>query len=251
MRPRLAYGVCVQRRTTQLLQCRQSDQLREWCVRCLVSSCGRPTWRCPSPGCGCCWPGPGPDMVWQHHAEPLLAGPRGGRGQRRARRSDERRRAPAAPTPGCSWSRWCSWPAPASSCCTRWPRPEVLIATRTPASTWRQPVGLAIASVFALAVVVADWPPGITRWQLALRPRPGGCVLVAWAVVSLLDLPPLNRPTQARDVEGPLVVVALRRGRAVPGRRGALLPAAPPRPGRRAESAWSPRSCCWPRRWSR
>ena len=55
-------------------------------------------------------------------AQPLLAGARGRGGQCRPRRPDERRRPAGAPTPGCSWSRWRSWPAPGSCCCTRWPR---------------------------------------------------------------------------------------------------------------------------------
>jgi hypothetical protein len=42
---------------------------------------------------------------------------------------------------------------------------------------------------------------------VAVRRR--GVALVAWAAVSLLDLPPLNQPPPTRDVEGPLAVVAI------------------------------------------
>jgi hypothetical protein len=76
-----------------------------------------------------------------------------------------------------------------------------------------QPVGLAIAAVFAAASALPlDSPrlagllgrrgPGVLRAGLVL-------VLLAWATVSLLDLPPLNQPPQPRDVSGALVPVAV------------------------------------------
>jgi adenylate cyclase len=74
-----------------------------------------------------------------------------------------------------------------------------------------QPVGLALASVFAVASTWSfptDRAASVIR---VLRVVRGGVavLLVAWATVSLLDLPPLNQPPQARDVEGPLTIVAV------------------------------------------
>ncbi|SHN47833.1 adenylate/guanylate cyclase domain-containing protein [Cryptosporangium aurantiacum] len=71
-----------------------------------------------------------------------------------------------------------------------------------------QPTGLAISAVFA---AVSALPLNSDR-VLALRvPLWGGltALMVAWGVVTLLDLPPLNAPPQTRDVEGPLAIVAL------------------------------------------
>lgn len=74
-----------------------------------------------------------------------------------------------------------------------------------------QPVGLAIASVFAVMSGLPFRPEraaGTLRALVVLRAAVA-LLLVGWAAVSLLDLAPLNRPPSARDVEGPLVVVAV------------------------------------------
>jgi class 3 adenylate cyclase len=47
----------------------------------------------------------------------------------------------------------------------------------------------------------------VLRWQVFLRTALA-LLLVAWAFVSLLDLPPLKDATRVRDVEGPFVPVA-------------------------------------------
>ncbi|GAB3866244.1 hypothetical protein [Dactylosporangium cerinum] len=81
--------------------------------------------------------------------------------------------------------------------------PKVLIAHPNAGFDMAMAVGLIIGSVLAL-VSSLRLPAGITRWQLALRPLLA-LVLFAWVVLSVLDLPPLNRQTQVRDVEGPMV----------------------------------------------
>jgi len=63
-------------------------------------------------------------------------------------------------------------------------------------------VGLIIGSVLAV-VSSLRLPAGITRWQLSLR-IVLALVLFGWVIVSLLDVPPLNKQTQIRDVEGPM-----------------------------------------------
>jgi adenylate cyclase len=72
-----------------------------------------------------------------------------------------------------------------------------------------QPAGLALASVFAVASGLS-FPAsrGVFRVLVAVRALVA-LVLVAWAAVSLLDLPPLNGPPPARDVTGPLTTVAI------------------------------------------
>ena len=178
MRPRLAYGVCVQRRTTQLLQCRQSDQLSRmvrsmprvlvWATHLALPLAG--LWLLLAQ------PRRRPDLAAPR--QPLLAGAGGRRGQRRARRPDERRRAPPAATPGCSSSRWRSWPAPASCCCTRWPRPESSSHHPNAGFDLAQPVGLTMASVFARGVVPAAAGPASRLHGTA---RPAGRSLAARA----------------------------------------------------------------------
>jgi adenylate cyclase len=89
--------------------------------------------------------------------------------------------------------------------------PEVLIATPTLGFDLAQPTGLTLASAFALA---ASLPLGTNTAAAVLRfgfaMRTGLVVLLAaWATVSLLRLPPLNAPARVRDVDGPLVIVAL------------------------------------------
>jgi hypothetical protein len=73
-----------------------------------------------------------------------------------------------------------------------------------------QPVGLAVASVFAVASCLPFHPdrPGTFRALVVMRTIVAAA-LVAWAVVSLADLPPLNHAPSAKDVEGSLVVVAV------------------------------------------
>jgi len=67
------------------------------------------------------------------------------------------------------------------------------------------PVGLALASVFALASSydLSEW---VLRRQALLR---GGLALLlaAWAAASLLGLPPLRTPPTAGEAEGPLLAV--------------------------------------------
>jgi class 3 adenylate cyclase len=68
------------------------------------------------------------------------------------------------------------------------------------------PVGLALASVLAL---VSSLP--LKDWARRAQPWLQGCLVVlllAWAAVSLLDLPPLNATPGPHEVEGPFTVVA-------------------------------------------
>jgi class 3 adenylate cyclase len=72
-----------------------------------------------------------------------------------------------------------------------------------------QPVGLALASLFAVASGLSlPATRGVFRVLVVVRALVAA-LLVAWAAVSLLDLPPLNQPPPARDVEGPLTTVAI------------------------------------------
>jgi adenylate cyclase len=89
--------------------------------------------------------------------------------------------------------------------------PGVLISHPNAGFDIAQPVGLAVASVFAVASGLPFKPEraaGTLRALVLLRALVA-VLLVAWAAVSLLDLPPLNRAPSARDVEGPLIVVAV------------------------------------------
>jgi adenylate cyclase len=72
-----------------------------------------------------------------------------------------------------------------------------------------QPVGLALASVFAVASGLS-FPAtrGVFRVLVVVRALVA-LLLVAWAAVSLLDLPPLSGAPPPRDVEGPLTTVAI------------------------------------------
>jgi hypothetical protein len=89
--------------------------------------------------------------------------------------------------------------------------PGVLLSHPNAGFDIAQPVGLAIASVFAVASCLpfnAERGQSTFRALVALRIAVAA-VLVAWAVLSLADLPPLNHTPSAKDVEGPLVVVAV------------------------------------------
>jgi class 3 adenylate cyclase len=89
--------------------------------------------------------------------------------------------------------------------------PQILIKHPNAGFDVAQPVGLALASVFALASCLS-FPPGraVAAFRVLRVVRAAVAVLlVGWAAVSLLDLPPLNQPPQARDVAGPLTVVAV------------------------------------------
>jgi class 3 adenylate cyclase len=73
-----------------------------------------------------------------------------------------------------------------------------------------QPVGLAVAAIFAVA---SSLQLGEKRAAAVLRAQPLlqiglATLIVFWAVISLLDLPPLNATPGTREVEGPLIVVA-------------------------------------------
>jgi class 3 adenylate cyclase len=89
--------------------------------------------------------------------------------------------------------------------------PGVLIQHPNTGFDLAQPVGLALASVFAAASGWAFTARSsarafgvlvVVRWVVA-------AILAAWALVSLVDLPPLNQPPPARDVEGPFTYVAI------------------------------------------
>jgi adenylate cyclase len=88
--------------------------------------------------------------------------------------------------------------------------PGILVSHPNAGFDLAQPVGLALASVFALASCLSFRPEraAATFRVLVVVRAAVALLLLAWAVVSLLDLPPLNLPPPAREVEGPLVVVA-------------------------------------------
>jgi class 3 adenylate cyclase len=74
-----------------------------------------------------------------------------------------------------------------------------------------QPVGLAVAAIFAVASSLrldGRGSDSVLRHRIALQIGLG-VLIVGWGVVSLLDLPPLNSPPGAREVSGPLVYVAV------------------------------------------
>ena len=84
--------------------------------------------------------------------------------------------------------------------------PGVLIRHANTGFDLAQPVGLALASVLAVASCwsyPAHRATAVFRVLVVVRAAVA-VVLVAWAVVSLLDLPPLNAAPPTRDVEGPL-----------------------------------------------
>jgi Adenylate cyclase, family 3 (some proteins contain HAMP domain) len=85
--------------------------------------------------------------------------------------------------------------------------PGVLIGHPNAGFDLAMTVGLVIGSVFA-ALSTSRLVTEAVRWRLWLR-LGLALLLFAWVVVSLLDLPPLNRQMQVRDVEGPMVYVSL------------------------------------------
>jgi class 3 adenylate cyclase len=89
--------------------------------------------------------------------------------------------------------------------------PQVLLTGRNAGFAIATPVGLLLAAVFA-AISSLDLTPeraqAVLRRQVLLR---GGlfALLGAWAVVSLLGLPPLDRPLAEEASRGPLTAMAV------------------------------------------
>src|SRR5688572_25864280 len=88
--------------------------------------------------------------------------------------------------------------------------PGVLLAASNVGFATATPVGLVIAALFAAA---STSPLAGPRAQTVLRLRPlllGGLIalMVAWAVVSIARLPPLNGPPTAFEGAGPLSVLS-------------------------------------------
>jgi class 3 adenylate cyclase len=89
--------------------------------------------------------------------------------------------------------------------------PQILLTGRNAGFAIATPVGLLLASVFAV-VSSLDLTPeradAVLRRQALLR---GGllALMVAWAVVSLLGLPPLDTPLAEEASRGPLTVMAV------------------------------------------
>jgi adenylate cyclase len=74
-----------------------------------------------------------------------------------------------------------------------------------------QPVGLAVAAVFAAASslsLTGSRAAAVLRYQVAVWVALG-VVFAGWAAGTLLDLPPLNQPTGVREVAGPMVAVVV------------------------------------------
>lgn len=89
--------------------------------------------------------------------------------------------------------------------------PGVLVTTGSLGFDIAQPVGLAVAAGFALT---SSLPVNETRAAAVLRHQATmwtgiGLVCLVWAVGSLSELPPLNRPPGEREVEGPMIGVAI------------------------------------------
>ncbi|HEU4397942.1 MAG TPA: adenylate/guanylate cyclase domain-containing protein [Actinomycetota bacterium] len=90
--------------------------------------------------------------------------------------------------------------------------PGVLVSHPNLGFDISQPVGLAIAAVFAFASSLPlDSPRGARVARAVQIPLAValGLLVTGWAAVMLLDLPPLDAPPQARDIEGPLLLVAV------------------------------------------
>src|SRR6266498_2376528 len=89
--------------------------------------------------------------------------------------------------------------------------PTVLIPNRNTGFVIATPVGLFVAALYGVASSLEFSPQRahlIMRWQVFLR---GGLVLLMliWAVVSLLNLPPLNAPIAAEGAYGELAALAV------------------------------------------
>jgi class 3 adenylate cyclase len=89
--------------------------------------------------------------------------------------------------------------------------PTVLIPNRNAGFIIATPVGLFVAALFAVASSLEFSPQRanlIMRWQVFLR---GGLLLLMliWAAISLLNLPPLNAPIAAESAYGELAVLAV------------------------------------------
>ncbi len=84
--------------------------------------------------------------------------------------------------------------------------PGVLVGHPNAGFDMAMTVGLIIGSV--LAVLSTLRLTGVGRGLRSLR-LILALVLVGWVLMSVLDVPPLNRQTQVRDVEGPVVWVCL------------------------------------------
>ncbi|HEV3505747.1 MAG TPA: adenylate/guanylate cyclase domain-containing protein [Actinomycetes bacterium] len=89
--------------------------------------------------------------------------------------------------------------------------PQVLLTGRNAGFTIATPVGLLLAAIFA-AISSLDLTPdradAVLRRQALLR---GGlfAVMAVWGVVSLLALPPLDRPLPEEASRGPLTIMAV------------------------------------------
>jgi adenylate cyclase len=88
--------------------------------------------------------------------------------------------------------------------------PGVLVPRSNSGFVIATPVGLLGAAVFAVLSSL-DWPPGPTatlmRWQAMFRAGLIG-ILVAWALVSLAQLPPLDKPLPEQAASTPLHTLA-------------------------------------------
>src|SRR5215212_4783054 len=89
--------------------------------------------------------------------------------------------------------------------------PTVLIPNRNTGFVIATPVGLFVAALYGVASSLEFSPQRahlIMRWQVFLR---GGLVLLMliWAAVSLLNLPPLNAPIAAEAAYGELAALAV------------------------------------------
>ena len=88
--------------------------------------------------------------------------------------------------------------------------PGILLADPNAGFVVATPVGLFIASVFAVASVTALAGPRGAAVLRARKPLLGGLValMLGWGVVSLADLPPLGGPPPPTEAVGPLGIAA-------------------------------------------
>jgi class 3 adenylate cyclase len=89
--------------------------------------------------------------------------------------------------------------------------PQVILYGRNAGFAIATPIGLLLAAVFA-ALSSLDWTPdradAVLRRQALLR---GGLavLMIAWAIVSLFGLPPLDAPLPEEASRGPLTLIAV------------------------------------------